>query len=88
MRVSVEFVIFKQKSSHLNFIEEDANGLIRRISDIDGCSLELYLPGRRRTMVYSPTHILWKESSENLWDFPTLWALSTVVIYHVITFNS
>lgn len=58
MRVSVEFVIFKQKSSHLNFIEEDANGLIRRISDIDGCSLELYLPGRRRTMVYSPTHIL------------------------------
>ncbi|KAG7031463.1 hypothetical protein SDJN02_05503 [Cucurbita argyrosperma subsp. argyrosperma] len=50
MRVSVEFVIFKQKSSHLNFIEEDANGLIRRISDIDGCSLELYLPGRRRTM--------------------------------------
>ncbi|XP_023521761.1 uncharacterized protein LOC111792381 [Cucurbita pepo subsp. pepo] len=47
MRVSVEFVIFKQKSSHLNFIEEDANGLIRRISDIDGCSLELYLPDVR-----------------------------------------
>lgn len=61
MHVSVEFVIFKQKSSHLSVIEEDSNGLIRRISDFDGCSLKLYLPGRRWTMVYSPTHIMWKE---------------------------
>ncbi|XP_038892979.1 uncharacterized protein LOC120081876 [Benincasa hispida] len=48
MRVSVEFVIFKQKSSHLNVIEEeDSNGLVRRISDFDGFSLKLYLPDVR-----------------------------------------
>ncbi|XP_031741055.1 uncharacterized protein LOC101221059 [Cucumis sativus] len=47
MRVSVEFMIFKQKSSHLNVIEEDSNGLIKRISDFDGCSLKLYLPDLR-----------------------------------------
>lgn len=58
MRVLVEFVIFEQKSSHLNVIEEDPNGLMKRISDFDGCSLKLYLPGRHRTMVYSPTHIM------------------------------
>lgn len=46
MRVSVEFVMFHQKSSHLNGNEEDcANGLMKRISEIDGCSLKYYLPG-------------------------------------------
>ncbi|TYK30260.1 uncharacterized protein E5676_scaffold344G00120 [Cucumis melo var. makuwa] len=47
MRVLVEFVIFEQKSSHLNVIEEDPNGLMKRISDFDGCSLKLYLPDVR-----------------------------------------
>lgn len=72
MRVLVEFVIFEQKSSHLNVIEEDPNGLMKRISDFDGCSLKLYLPGRHRTMVYSPTHIMWKEIK--FWEFMTCYS--------------
>ncbi|XP_022155368.1 uncharacterized protein LOC111022510 [Momordica charantia] len=47
-RVSVEFAMFQQKSRHLNGNEEDsADGPMRRISDIVGCSLKYYLPDVR-----------------------------------------
>ncbi|KAH7578484.1 hypothetical protein JRO89_XS01G0387500 [Xanthoceras sorbifolium] len=42
--VSVEFVLFEQKSSHLCDMQEHINNFLRCISDLDNCSFQTYLP--------------------------------------------
>lgn len=43
--VSVEFVLFEQKSSHLCNMQEHINSFVGCISDLDNCSFQTYLPG-------------------------------------------
>ncbi|KAK2662180.1 hypothetical protein Ddye_000754 [Dipteronia dyeriana] len=42
--VSVEFLLFEQKSSHLCEIQEHLNTFLRCISDLDNCSFQTILP--------------------------------------------
>ncbi|KAH9770375.1 hypothetical protein KPL71_012357 [Citrus sinensis] len=42
--VSIEFVLFEQKSSHLCNMQEHINSFIGCISDLDNCSFQTYLP--------------------------------------------
>ncbi|KAK0589549.1 hypothetical protein LWI29_015702 [Acer saccharum] len=42
--VSVEFLLFEQKSSHLYDIQEHINTFLRCISDLDNCSFQTILP--------------------------------------------
>ncbi|KAH9705749.1 hypothetical protein KPL70_011994 [Citrus sinensis] len=42
--VSIEFVLFEQKSSHLCDMQEHINSFIGCISDLDNCSFQTYLP--------------------------------------------
>ncbi|XVE63804.1 hypothetical protein DITRI_Ditri07aG0049700 [Diplodiscus trichospermus] len=42
--VSVEFVLFKQRSNHLCDIRENINNFARCISDLDNCCFHSYLP--------------------------------------------
>ncbi|KAK3183299.1 hypothetical protein Dsin_030585 [Dipteronia sinensis] len=42
--VSVEFLLFEQKSSHLFDIQEHINTFLRCISDLDNCSFQTILP--------------------------------------------
>ncbi|KAL5791623.1 hypothetical protein ACOSP7_000217 [Xanthoceras sorbifolium] len=42
--VSVEFVLFEQKSSHLCDMQEHINNFLSCISDLDNCSFQTYLP--------------------------------------------
>ncbi|KAJ0051798.1 hypothetical protein Pint_01316 [Pistacia integerrima] len=42
--VTVEFVLFEQKSGHLGDMQEHINGFLRCISDLDNCSFQTYLP--------------------------------------------
>ncbi|GAV92676.1 hypothetical protein CFOL_v3_36126 [Cephalotus follicularis] len=45
--VSVEFLLFEQKSSHLNDMQESSNSFVRCISDLDNCSFRTYLSDAR-----------------------------------------
>ncbi|XP_016651239.1 PREDICTED: uncharacterized protein LOC103337913 [Prunus mume] len=42
--VSVDFLLFEQKSSHLNNTKENINNFQTCISDLDNCSFQAYLP--------------------------------------------
>lgn len=43
--VSVDFLLFEQKSSHLSNTKENINNFQTCISDLDNCSFQAYLPG-------------------------------------------
>lgn len=43
--MSLEFVLFEQKSSHLSDIPYTIANFAKQIHDIDNCSLQTYLPG-------------------------------------------
>lgn len=43
--VSVEFLLFEQKSAHLCNIKENIKNFVTCISELDNCSFQAYLPG-------------------------------------------
>ncbi|KAK4569316.1 hypothetical protein RGQ29_004634 [Quercus rubra] len=45
--VSVEFLLFEQKSGHLTDTLQNVSNFLRSISDLDNCSLQTYLPNVR-----------------------------------------
>ncbi|KAE8123753.1 hypothetical protein FH972_018687 [Carpinus fangiana] len=45
--VSVEFLLFEQKSGHLTDTQQNMNNFFRYISDLDNCSFQTYLPDVR-----------------------------------------
>ncbi|XP_075661081.1 uncharacterized protein LOC142630907 isoform X1 [Castanea sativa] len=45
--VSVEFLLFEQKSDHLTDTLQNVSNFLRSISDLDNCSLQTYLPNVR-----------------------------------------
>ncbi|XP_059444684.1 uncharacterized protein LOC132176477 isoform X2 [Corylus avellana] len=45
--VSVEFMLFEQKSGHLTDTQQNMNNFFRYISDLDNCSFQTYLPDVR-----------------------------------------
>ncbi|XP_062169954.1 uncharacterized protein LOC133875744 isoform X4 [Alnus glutinosa] len=45
--VSVEFLLFEQKSGHLIDTQQNINNFFRYISDLDNCSFQTYLPDVR-----------------------------------------